>query len=194
MRTRSGRRLAGALVALPFVLVAGASPAAADVTVDAVVPQGDGTVALVVAVAPGCGDADTTGLTLEVPEGSAVVSATAPDGWTGVLDGRRVDFAGGALPAGQVAEFLLTARIGAPAGERVTLMAEQRCDDGTSDTRSTPGFTTSAETVDPAMTVSVPQEVPAGADGRQVAVAVVGFAALVGAAVAVAGPRRGRAG
>jgi len=192
MSSRSACRLAGALVALPFVLVAGASPATADATVDAVVPQGDGTVALVVAVEDGCGDGATTGLTLEVPEGSAVIGATAPDDWTGVLDGRRVDFAGPGLPAGQVAEFLLTSRIGAPAGERVTLAAEQRCDDGTSDSRSTPGFTASAETVDPAMTVSVPQQVPAGADGPEVAVAVVGFTALVGAAVAVTSRRHRR--
>ncbi|MCL3837341.1 hypothetical protein [Aeromicrobium duanguangcaii] len=191
MSSRTVRRLASVLVALPLVLFAGASPATADATVDAVVPQGDGTVVLVVAVEDGCGEAPTTGLTLQVPESSAVISATAPDGWDGVLDGRRVDFTGPGLPPRQVAEFLLTSRIGAAAGERVTLVAEQRCGDGMSGSRSTPDFTASAETVDPAMTVTVPQDVPAGADGRDVVVAVVGFTLLV-AATAWWGARRRR--
>lgn len=184
-------RFLAALLGVLLLLLWTAAPATAEVTVDAVLPQGDGSVALVIAVEQGCEDASTTGLTLEVPEGSAVIGATAPDGWDRVLDGRRVEFAGPAIPAGQVAEFILTSRLGAEPGDTVTVSAEQRCAGGATAT-STPRFEVAADAVDPRMTVVEPPDVPAGAGTSQIAVAIAGFVVLVVLAALRMGRRSGR--
>lgn len=193
MTRRLPARLRGLVtpIAVALVLIGAAAPATADVSVDAVVPQGDGTVALVITVEQGCDDAPTTGLTLEVPQGSGVIGATAPDGWDRVLDGRRAEFTGPAIPAGQVTEFILTARIGAQPGETVTVAADQRCAGGALVT-SEPRFEVAADLVDPRMAVVETPDVPPGADTGQLAAAIAAFVVLVGAAAVAVGRRSRR--
>lgn len=153
-----------------------AAPAHAGVTIEPT-PQGDGTTALLVAVSDGCGESATTGLTLRAPAESAVVAATAPDGWQQALDGDVVRFTGPGVAPGDVAEFILTARIGAEPGATVELTAEQQCADG-SDPVSTAGFAVTTEIGDPRMAVREPADVPAGADGTDLWVGAAVFIAL----------------
>ncbi|WP_286927891.1 MULTISPECIES: hypothetical protein [Aeromicrobium] len=176
------------LVALIAVTAGTVAPALADVAIDEVLPQGDGTSVLVVTVRGGC-DASTTGLVLELPEDMAAIDATGPDGWDRVLDGRRAEFTGPGLPPAQATEFLVTSRIGAAPGESVAVAAEQRCE-GVADTvPSEPTFEVTPEVVDPRMTVRVPPEVSPGADSAQVAL-VVGVFVLAAAYGAVVVRRR----
>ena len=188
MTFRRVRSAAAAAAAALAMTIGVAAPALADVTIDDALPQGDGTTVLVVSVQSGCGDAPTTGLALEVPQGTAVIDATAPDGWTRVLEGSRVEFAGPGLPAADTTDFLLTTRVGAEPGESVAVAAEQRCDSAAS-VRTSPTFEATAEVVDPRMSVRVPPEVSRGADGAQVAL-VIGVFVLVVAYGAVALRRR----
>jgi len=164
-----------------------AAPALADVTVDAA-PRDDGTTALRVALADGCGEQRTTGLTLRVPGGTALVAATAPQGWDHELDDEQVAFTGSAAP-GAATEFVLTVRLGAEAGETVALEVEEACD-GSDPVRSTARVAVTCDLVDPRMAVREPADVPPGADGRDVAVAVAGFAAVAGAGALLARRRR----
>ncbi|MFO6453252.1 MULTISPECIES: hypothetical protein [unclassified Aeromicrobium] len=191
MSLRRGSALA-AVAALLAVLLGSAPPALADASVDAVLPQGDGTSVLVVAVDGGCGDASTTGLVLEMPEGVALVDATAPDGWTRLLEGSRVEFTGPGIPAGQVTEFLLTSRIGAEPGASVVLGVEQRCAGGGRGEASSAEFEATPESVDPRMTVRRPPSVSPGADGAQVALVVAVLVLAAASGTAVARRRSGR--
>lgn len=167
LRLRLAAGLALALLAVP-------TAAAADVTVDSVAAEGDGTAVLVVTASGGCGDVSVTGLTLEAPDEVALLGATAPDGWSRVLDGTRAELSGPGVP---VLEVRLTTRIGAaPAGE-VVLAAEQQCADGTV-MPTEPTFEASDELVDPRMTVRIAPEVAPGATAAQVALAVGAFVLL----------------
>lgn len=172
-------RLRRALALAPVLVVALAVTASADVTVQDVLPQGDGTTALVLALRDGCATG-TTGVAVEVPDGSAVVDLTAPDGWRRVLDGPRAQASGPAVSAGDVAELILTTRIGAQPGDTVDLVVEQSCADGTSLPPATVSFAATADVVDPGLTVREAADVPPGADGREVAIAIAVFAALSG--------------
>jgi len=183
--------VAAASAAVAMVLGA-ASPAIADTSVEGILPQGDGTTVLVVAVEDGCGDAPTTGLVIELPDGVSLIDATAPDGWTRVLDGPRVEFAGTGIPPGQATEFLLTARIGEEAAPEVALRSEQQCRDGRVGTRSQPAFEVTAESVDPRMTVREPPSVSPGADSAQIALVVGAFVLSVAAGTVVARRRSDR--
>ena len=185
---RRVRRVLGLGSAVIALTIGTAAPALADVTIDEVLPQGDGTSVLVVSVEGGC-ESSTTGLALELPEDTAVIDATAPDGWDRVLDGRRVEFVGPGLPPAQVTEFLLTSRVGAEPGQSVTVTAEQRCEGVADPVRSDPGFEATAEAADPRMTVRVPPEVSPGADSAQVAL-VIGVFVLVAAYGALVFRRR----
>ncbi|MBA4608781.1 hypothetical protein H1W00_09880 [Aeromicrobium sp. Marseille-Q0843] len=172
------------LVALIAVTAGTVAPALADVAIDEVLPQGDGTSVLVVTVLGGC-EGSTTSLVLELPESTAAIEATGPDGWDRVLDGRRVGFTGPGLPPAQATEFLVTSRIGAEPGESVTVAAEQRCESVAGMVRSEPTFEVTAEAVDPRMTVRVPPEVSPGADSAQVALVVGVFVLAVAYGAAV---------
>jgi len=180
MRSRRTRLLAAAagLLWVPVL----AAPAHAGVTVEPT-PQGDGTTSLLVAVSDGCGESATTGLTLRVPTGSAVVAATAPDGWQQTLDGDVVRLSGPGVAPGDVAQFVLTARVGARAGTEVRFTAQQRCADGSEDV-STAGFAATAEIVDPRMAVREPADVPPGADGTDLLIGAAAFTALATALAA----------
>ncbi|SKB02993.1 hypothetical protein [Aeromicrobium choanae] len=177
-RRHAPMRAIALVAALVAVLLGPAAPALADVAIDEVLPQGNGTSVLVVTVEGGC-ESSTTGLALELPEDTSVIDATGPDGWNRVLDGRRIEFAGPGLPPAQVTEFLLTSRIGAESGEFVTVAAEQRCEGVTDAVRSEPRFEVTAEAVDPRMTVREPPRVSPGADSAQVALVIAVFVLAV---------------
>ncbi|MFH7324083.1 DUF1775 domain-containing protein [Aeromicrobium sp. HA] len=191
MSDRPRLTLAAASAAVALV-VGAASPAIADTSIEGIVPQGDGTTVLVVAVEDGCGDAPTTGLALEVPDDVSLIDATAPDGWTRVLDGPRVEFAGTGIPPGQATEFLVTARIGEEAAPEVAVVSEQQCGDGRVGARSQPAFEVTAESVDPRMTVREPPTVSPGADSAQIALVVGAFVLAVAAGTVVARRRSDR--
>lgn len=175
--------MAGAIIALGWA----AASAAADVSVDAVLPQGDGTVVIIVALEGGCvGGARTTGLTVELPASSAVLGASERDGWKHVSIGRRVEFSGPGVAGTDRAEFILTARVGGQAGDLVRIPAVQTCEGGLRQSWTqadpgsdfpTPSFVATQETIDPSMTILSPADSSSGASGRQVAVAVVVFVA-----------------
>lgn len=181
MTTRAARL--AAVVGLASVGVLGpVVPAHAEVTVDAAVPQGDGSTALVLALRDGCGSSATTGLSVEVPSGSALVGATAPEGWSVRLDGPLLEADGPGVPPGDVAEVILTTRLGAAPGDTVDLAVRQRCADGSAPEPATTGFEASAEVVDPSLAVREPADVPPGAGRREIAVAVGVVTALAAGA------------
>jgi len=185
-------------------LLAVAVPVYAHVTIDSVLPQGDGTVELVFAFEHACvegGAAGTTGVTIEAPEDAAVIAVGQPDGWTHVVDRRTIELAGPAVPDGERAEFVVTARIDGEPGHLALFPAVQSCADGTraewTDEASgaespAPGVLLSAATIDPGMAIVAPPAPSRGANGVQVAVAAVGFVALVTAAAAAFTRRRHR--
>lgn len=186
--------LIGAL-AVVFLAVA---PASAHLTIDTVTPQGDGTVTLVFAFDHACTEgaepSGTTGLRIDMPDQTAVISVSQQDGWTHVVDRRRIEFSGPPIADGERAEFLATVRVGGKVGRLIAFPAVQTCADGSSvawaddsadSENPAPAVVATSAIVDPAMSVVTPPAVPQGAAGWQVAVAVALFtaAAIVGAVV-----------
>lgn len=196
-----------ALIGAVTAVVLAAAPASAHLTIDTVTPQGDGTVTLVFAFEHACTDgadpSGTTGLRIDMPDQTAVLSVSQQDGWSHVVDRRRIEFSGPPIADGERAEFLVTARVGGRVGRLVAFPAVQTCADGSSvawtdesaDSETpAPAVVATAAIVDPAMSVVTPPPTPSGAGAWQVAVAVVLFTAAAMGGAAVVTRRMGRRG
>jgi uncharacterized protein YcnI len=197
MSTRPFVRLAAGLLVAGLLVLHLAAAAAARVTIDAAVPRGDGSVDLVLSLSRGCDGAATSGLVAALPDGTAVVAVEDPRGWSHEVEAGRVSWAGPAIPAGEDARFVVTARVDAVPGDTVLVPATQLCgggaevewSDATDDAEHpAPRFVATASIVDPrARPVAVPSE-QGGAGPVGVSVAVAAFVGLSLALVV----RRGR--
>jgi uncharacterized protein YcnI len=70
-----------------------------------------------------------TSLLVRAPSGLVIHHTRQPKGWSGVAEGTSATFAGGSLPAGQVATFGVYIKADAQPGTE-TLEAKQRYDSG----------------------------------------------------------------
>lgn len=78
----------------------------------------------------GCGEAPTTSLRIQLPEGTSDVQAENPSGWTSAVNGNELQWTGGSVPGGQTATFTASMRIVGTAGETIFLPTLQGCPDG----------------------------------------------------------------
>ena len=121
----------------------------------------------------------TTSLAVTAPAGIAVVSATAPTGWSSAVAGSTVTWSGGSLENRSTASFSMTVRAEAPAGT-YAFQAIQTYDDGeTVDWKADLG-------VLPASGAAAPKEHPWGA----VATALAGIVVIAGSLVGLRFLRR----
>ena len=195
MSVRPFVRLAAGLLVAGLLVLHLAALAAAQVTIDTAVPRGDGSVDLVLSLSRGCDGAATSGLVAALPDGAAVVAVEDPRGWSHEVEAGRVSWAGPAVPAGEDARFVVTARIDAVPGDTVLVPTTQLCAGGAEVVwsgaagdaeRPAPRFVATASTVDPS---ARPTAVPAEQTGAGPVAVGVAVAAFVGLALVV---RRGR--
>ncbi|MFY1633960.1 DUF1775 domain-containing protein [Solwaraspora sp. WMMB335] len=138
-----GRRLAGRLLLAPALgaVLAGvaagglATPAAAHTQLAGAQPNGAGATTLTFTFDHGCDTADTTELSVRMPEGAIAATATGqPPGWTAEVTPSRVDWAGPAIDDAQIAagaaEFSVLVRLTGAVGQTFWFPAVQRCADG----------------------------------------------------------------
>lgn len=123
-------------VALMLVLVLGASmaPAAAHVSSDPAAASGTtddaGITTVVLSFDHGCGDSPTTGLRVQLPDGTTEVTTTDPDGWTSSITDGVVTWTGGSIASADKGSFEVRARLVGEAGEVIYLPTVQTCPDG----------------------------------------------------------------
>lgn len=159
MNYRLALRASATLLAL--LVISLASPANAHVLLDAVRPHSDGTVDLVFSFDHGCvGQVPTNELILTVPDHTAVIATHEPPGWKRTTDGPTITWTGPAIPDGERAEFIVTARVGSTPGSTVTFPVIQKCDGAApynwtdpDDSASFPAprFVATAATIDPTL-------------------------------------------
>ncbi|MFY1695659.1 DUF1775 domain-containing protein [Solwaraspora sp. WMMA2101] len=139
-RTRAVRVLAGStlgLVALGLANLGVATPALAHTQLAGAAPNGAGATTLTFTFDHGCANADTTELTVEMPDGAIVGTAVGqPDGWTAEVTPRQVTWTGPPIGdeqiAAGVAEFAVLVRLTGTVGQTFWFPAVQRCADGDS--------------------------------------------------------------
>ncbi|WFE26887.1 DUF1775 domain-containing protein [Solwaraspora sp. WMMD791] len=114
-----------------------ATPALAHTQLAGAAPNGAGATTLTFTFDHGCANADTTELTVDMPEGAIVGTAVGqPDGWTADVTPRRVTWTGPPIGdeqiAAGVAEFAVLVRLTGRVGQTFWFPAVQRCADGDS--------------------------------------------------------------
>lgn len=184
----------GGAALLALLLVLAVAPARAHVLLDRVEPRGDGSVDLVFSFDHGCaGQEPTDALTLTVPDHTAVISASGPRGWRHVVEDGTVSWTGPGIADGTRAEFVVTARVGARAGETVRFPAVQSCegaapyawdDPADGDPEPAPRFVATTATTDTALHPVAKDVRESGAGPAAVAFAIALF---VAASVLLAG-------
>lgn len=183
------RTVAALGVAVGWLLLL-AAPAQAHVLLDSVTPRGDGTVDLVFTFDHGCSKQEPTDeLTMQIPDHTAVLSATEPQGWTHRIEDGTIHWTGPGIPDGRRAAFGVTARVGATAGETVLFPTVQACAgaepyawtgraDG--DDYPAPRFVATSATVDASLLEPPASATSSGAGPWTIALAIVAFVVGVG--------------
>lgn len=116
---------------LMVAALAATAPAAAHVLIDRTTPRGDGSVEVSLTFDHTCDASPTVELMVEVPAGAEIVDGSGPEGWSAVVDGDRVVFAGPGISSGQAPRFVLVARLSGSVGEVLLFPTRQTCADGT---------------------------------------------------------------
>lgn len=186
MNLRHLIRAGAAAAALSLLFVV--APAQAHVLLDRVEPRGDGSVDLVFSFDHGCsGQEPTDQLELTVPDHTAIITASGPRGWQHRIEDGTVVWTGPGVPDGKRAEFTVTARVGATAGETVRFPVVQACegaepyrwdDVADGDPEPAPRFVATSATIDAALHPEPEQARESGAGPYGVAVAIAAFVAV----------------
>ncbi|RLV57184.1 DUF1775 domain-containing protein [Aeromicrobium phragmitis] len=179
--------------ALSAALTLVAAPASAHVLVDAVDPEGNGSVTVTFSFDHGCDGSPTTALAVSMPEGAQIVGDEfgAPDGWTATADDGTIRWSGPGIADGDTAQFTAQLRLSGAPGTTLLFPSEQECENGEGyawtgsaddDPEPAPRFVATAATLDPdlAPASQTPAET-SGAGTLAVAGAVV-IATVAGAA------------
>lgn len=194
-RARLVARATTALLALAPLAVASlwlAAPAAAHTQLAGAQPNGAGATTLTFTFDHGCADADTTELSVDMPEGAIAGQATGqPAGWSAEVLPSRVVWTGPPVGEEQIAageaEFAVLVRLTGTVGQTFWFPAVQRCADGDSyewlateadAERPAPSLIATNAVLAPLPSAESAQA-PAGASGASLPQAVVAVGLLV---------------
>ncbi len=117
--------LALALWSAPAMAHVSSDPAAASGTTDDA-----GITTVVLSFDHGCGESPTTGLRVQLPDGTTDVTTADPDGWTSAVSDGVVTWTGGSVAPKDKGSFELRARLVGQEGEVIYLPTVQTCPDG----------------------------------------------------------------
>ncbi|MCB1248215.1 MAG: DUF1775 domain-containing protein [Acidimicrobiales bacterium] len=133
-RATDGVASIGLVAVVLLTLALWSSPAMAHVSSDPAAASGTtddaGITTVVLSFDHGCGESPTTGLRVQLPDGTTEVTTTDPDGWTSAVSDGVVTWTGGSVAPKDKGSFELRARLVGQAGEVVYLPTVQTCPDG----------------------------------------------------------------
>ncbi|WP_293781200.1 DUF1775 domain-containing protein [uncultured Aeromicrobium sp.] len=189
--------------ALGAALTLVGASASAHVLVDAVEPEGDGSVTVTFSFDHGCDGSPTTALAVALPEGAELADDEfgAPDGWTGTEDDGTIRWSGPGIADGDVAQFTAQLRLSGAPGTTLLFPSEQECENGDGyawtgtaddDPEPAPRFVATAATLDPALAPPAGSSGSGGAGSAVVAAAVLLSAALGAGGMSIAARRNRR--
>ena len=164
------RRLVIATAAAVPAVTLWALPASAHVGA-AIDSQDGSTVTISWTFSHGCEEQPTTGLEIQLPDGTTDVEPQSPPGWTAAMrDGTVLSWSGGSIPDGEDASFTASMTLTAAEGETVVLPTIQICGDTSTEWIQTPGAD-GTEPEHPAPTVvmgttGAPEHDDAGEEGE----------------------------
>ena len=123
---RRAIRVPIAAIAGSVLLVALAAPAWAHVEAEGTT-DASGITTVTFAFTHGCAGSPTTGLKVQLPDGTTLVTPQNPTGWTSTTTGGELSWTGGSIPDSTPGEFVASMRIVGTTGTTIFLPTVQVC-------------------------------------------------------------------